>query len=265
MFASSRTSPPPPPHWSTHSMFRALRSVIFLAFGFTAGVLYGAVALLFFWAPRDFLWSLVTRYCRLTLWAGEFFCGLKVVAEGQENLPDTASVIMIKHSSALETYGHVPFFPMSTWVVKREILWIPFFGWALKGIFRPIAIDRGSGQRAVRQVIRQGKEKLAAGVWVSVFPEGTRMAPGETRPYGISGAALAKEAGVMIVPVAHNAVDFWQRRELTKRPGTVRFCIGPPINPATQSARETNLLVQAWIENKMREISRAYRSKDMNT
>jgi 1-acyl-sn-glycerol-3-phosphate acyltransferase len=169
---------------------------------------------------------------------------------------------MLKHSSALETYGHVPFFPRTSWVVKRELYWIPVVGWALKLIFRPIAIDRAVGGRAVKQVIQQGKERLADGVWVSVFPEGTRVPPGETRKYGISGAALAHEAGVMIVPVAHNAADFWQRRELSKRPGTVRFCIGPPIDASTQSPKETNLIVQEWIENKMREISSGYQDQD---
>ncbi len=250
---------PRQPHcWRVRRMFRALRSTIFIVFVFVTGVLVAAVALLFFWAPKDFLWTFVDRYCRLSLWAGDFFCGLKVAAEGQENLPDTASVIMLKHSSALETYGHVPFFPRTSWVIKRELYWIPVFGWALKLVFRPIAIDRGVGRRAVKQVIQQGKEKLAEGVWVSVFPEGTRVPPGETRKYGISGAALAHEAGVMIVPVAHNASDFWQRRELSKRPGTVRFCIGPPIDASAQSPKETNLIVQAWIENKMREISSGY-------
>ena len=242
-------------------MFRATRSLTFVVFSFATGILYGAVVLPLFWAPRDFLWGFVTNYCRLLLWGGDFFCGLKLVVEGQENLPDTASVIMIKHSSALETYGHVPFFPRTTWVIKREVLWIPFFGSALKFIFRPIAIDRRLGRQAVKQVIRQGKVKLAEGTWVTVFPEGSRMPPGETRKYGISGAALAKEAGVKIVPVAHNAVDFWRRRELTKRPGTVRFCIGPAIDASSQSPKETNLLVQAWIENKMGEISSAYRDK----
>lgn len=239
-------------------MIRAFRSVIFIVFVFVMGVFFAAVALLFFWAPKAFLWRFVDRYCRLSLWAGDFFCGLRVVAEGQENLPDTPSVIMLKHSSALETYGHVPFFPRTSWVLKRELYWIPVFGWALKLIFRPIAIDRAVGGRAVKQVIQQGKEKLAEGVWVSVFPEGTRVPPGQTRKYGISGAALAYEAGVMIVPVAHNAADFWQRRELFKRPGTVRFCIGPPIDASAQSPKETNVIVQEWIENKMHEISSGY-------
>jgi 1-acyl-sn-glycerol-3-phosphate acyltransferase len=242
-------------------VFAALRSVVLVVFVFTLGVLVAAASLPFFWAPREFLWGFIDRYCRLSLWAGEFFCGIKVVAEGLENLPDSPSVIMIKHSSALETYGHIPFFPRTSWVLKRELFWMPVVGWALKYVFKPIAIDRKLGNAAVKQVIRQGKKKLAEGTWVTVFPEGTRMAPGETRKYGVSGAALAKEAGVMIVPVAHNAADFWQRRELTKRPGTVRFCIGPPIDASTQSPRETNLIVQEWIENKMGEISSGYQNR----
>lgn len=243
-------------------MFAALRSVVLVVFVFTTGVLVAAASLPFFWAPQEFLWGFINRYARLSLWAGNFFCGIKVVAEGLENLPDSPSVIMIKHSSALETYGHIPFFPRTSWVLKQELFWVPVVGWALKYVFKPIAIDRKLGSTAVKQVIRQGKKKLAEGTWVTVFPEGTRMAPGETRKYGISGAALAKEAGVMIVPVAHNAADFWQRRELRKRPGTVRFCIGPPIDASTQSPKETNLIVQEWIENKMGEISSGYQNRE---
>jgi len=242
-------------------MLRTLRSTVFVVLGFAFGVIYAAGALLCFWAPRDFLWGFVTSYCRLALWLGETLCGLKVVAEGREHLPEGPCVLMIKHSSALETYGHVPFFPRTSWVLKKEMFWIPVFGWALKILFKPIAIDRKRGGSAVKQVIEQGKEKLSQGTWVTVFPEGTRMAPGETRKYGISGAALAKEAGVLIVPVAHNAGDFWQRRELTKRPGTVRLCIGPPVDPSTQSPKDTNLIVQEWIEGKMNEISRVYKEK----
>jgi len=245
-------------------VFAALRSVVLVVFVFTTGVLVAAASLPFFWAPRDFLWGFINRYSRLSLWAGEFFCGIKVVAEGLENLPKSPSVIMIKHSSALETYGHIPFFPRTSWVLKRELFWMPVVGWALKYVFKPIAIDRKLGSTAVKQVIRQGKKKLAEGTWVTVFPEGTRMAPGETRKYGVSGAALAREAGVMIVPVAHNAADFWQRRELRKRPGTVRFCIGPPIDASTQSPRETNLIVQEWIETKMGEISSGYQNRKVD-
>ena len=240
-------------------MIRWLRSLLFLTFGFVSICLFATFALLVFWAPRSFLWGIVVTYCRLTLWAGDFFCGMKVVVEGAENLPDRPSVIMIKHTTTLETYGHVPMFPRTAWVLKREIIWMPVFGWVIGLLFRPIAIRRSARSAAVRQVIEQGKQKLAEGTWVTIFPEGTRMPPGETRRYGVSGAALAKEANVPIVPVAHNAGDLWRRREFTKRPGTVRFVIGPPISAQGRSPRDTNLIVQDWIEGKMREISSAYR------
>jgi 1-acyl-sn-glycerol-3-phosphate acyltransferase len=235
-----------------------LRSALFLAFSFTSILVFAVFALLVFWAPQSFLWNIVVTYCRLALWAGEFFCGMKVVVEGRENLPDEASVIMIKHTTTLETYGHVPMFPRTAWVLKREIIWMPIFGWVIGLLFRPIAIRRSARSAAVKQVISQGKEKLRKGVWVTIFPEGTRMPPGETRRYGVSGAALAQEANVPIVPVAHNAGDVWPRLSFVKRPGTVRFVIGPPISAQGRPARETNLAVQEWIEGKMREISAAY-------
>ena len=125
---------------------------------------------------------------------------------------------------------------------------------------RPIAIDRGAGRTAVTQVIEQGKERLADGIWITIFPEGTRMPAGETRKYGVSGAALAKEAQCPILPVAHNAGDFWPRRGLKKEPGHIRFCIGPTIDPGERDPRDTNLVVQDWIETKMREISSSYRT-----
>lgn len=237
------------------------RSLLFLTFGFLTVVIYAVVVMLMFWAPKSWLHALVVNYCNLTLWAGDFFCGMKVVVEGRENIPDEPSVIMIKHTTALETYGHVPFFPATAWVVKRELTWAPIFGWAIGLVLEPIAIKRSARSNAVKQVIRQGKEKLANGVWVTIFPEGTRMPPGETRKYGVSGAALAQAANVMIVPVAHNAGDCWPRLVFTKRPGVVRFCIGPPISAQGRPPRETNLVVQEWIENKMLEISTTYQDK----
>lgn len=240
-------------------MIRWFRSLLFLSFSFLSVAVYATFIVLIFWAPQSWLWAVVVNYCKLALWAGDFFCGMKVVVEGRGNIPDEASVIMIKHTTTLETYGHVPIFPRTAWVVKRELIWAPIFGWVIGLLLQPIAIKRSSGRSAVKQVISQGREKLAKGVWVTVFPEGTRVPPGETRKYGVSGAALAKEANVLIVPVAHNAGDLWRRLEFTKRPGTVRFCIGPPINPQGRPPKETNLVVQDWIESKMREISSEYR------
>ncbi len=235
-----------------------LRSAAYIAFGFTTAFGVSVILILMFWAPKDWRQRVLVGFCNMLLRVGDIMCGMKVVVEGRENLPDTPSVIMIKHTSTLETYGHVPMFPRTSWVVKRELIWTPFVGWAIALVLDPIAINRGQGRSAVKQVIDQGKERLASGNWVTIYPEGTRVQPGETRKYGISGAALAHEAGVPIVPVAHNAGDFWRRREFIKRPGTVRFVIGPPIDASTQPPKETNLIVQDWIESKMREISRFY-------
>ncbi len=238
-----------------------IRSLLFTSFLFVTALMGGFVVLVSFWAPDRWLWWVTLSWCRLSVWAGEFFCDMKVVVEGEENIPDEPSVLMIKHTTALETYWQVTAFPRTTWVIKREILWIPLFGWAVALLLDPIAIDRSSGRRAVRQVIEKGKVKLEEGTWVTVFPEGTRMPPGETRRYGISGAALAEAAGAKIVPVAHNAGDLWQRRGFIKRPGTVRFVIGPPIDASTQTPKETNVLVQNWVEATMQEISVVYRDR----
>lgn len=239
-------------------MIRWLRSLLLIVIGYAVAVVVSVLMILLFWAPASWRRFLLVAFCRFALWAGDAICGMKVVVEGAENIPDSPSVIMIKHTTILETYGHVPMFPPTAWVVKRELLWAPFFGWAIGLVLHPIAINRGRGRSAVKQVITQGKQRLAAGVWVTIFPEGTRVPPGETRKYGISGAVLAQEAGVQIVPVAHNAGDCWRPREFSMRPGLVRFCIGPPIDASAQSPKETNVIVQNWIEGKMREISSAY-------
>ena len=239
-------------------MIQWLRSVLFYIIGGSTVVGICLVLIFMFWAPRSWAAAVCKGYCGFLLWAGGVICGMKVVVEGQENIPDEASVIMIKHTTTLETYGHVSMFPRTSWVVKREILWAPIIGWAMGLVLQPIAIKRSAGASSVKQVIRQGKERLANGIWVTIFPEGTRVPPGETRKYGVSGAALAKEANVMIVPVAHNAGDYWQRREFAKRPGTVHFCIGPPISAEGRPPKETNLVVQDWIETKMGEISSEY-------
>jgi 1-acyl-sn-glycerol-3-phosphate acyltransferase len=188
---------------------------------------------------------------------GRLICGLEWVVEGQENLPPGPSVIYIKHSSIFEPYAQIGIFPRQAWVVKRELRWVPVIGWGVAAL-RCIAIDRGAGAKAVKQVIRQGKARLSEGIWVTIFPEGTRVPPGESRRYGISGAALARDAGCLIVPVAHNARDFFPRSGLPERPGRIRICIGPPIDPSDHHPKETNRIAQAWIESKMAEISAGY-------
>jgi len=235
-----------------------LRSLVF-QFYFYASVTIASMSIFFMWPFPFMVRSAIARnWGKSMLWVGRFVCGLDYVIEGRENIPAEPSIIMIKHTTVFETYTQLAVFPPQTWVVKRELQWIPLFGWGLAAM-RPIAIDRSAGHTAVRQVIEQGRKLLADGIWITIFPEGTRMSSGQTRKYGVSGAALAKEVQCPIVPVAHNAGDLWPRRGLKKRPGLIRFCIGPPVEPADRPPKETNMIVQDWIESKMKEISVFYK------
>ena len=210
--------------------------------------------------PYPFRFAIARAWSKGMLWMGRLTCGLDWVLEGEENLPPGANVLYIKHSSIFEAYSHIGIFPRQTWVVKKELLMVPVMGWGMAAL-KCIAINRGAGGQAVKQVITLGKKRLAEGIWVSIFPEGTRMEPGKTRRYGVSGAALAKEAGCLIVPVAHNARDFFPRTGLPDRPGRIRFCVGPPIDPSAQDPKETNLIAQDWIESKMSDISEGYKNQ----
>ena len=235
-----------------------LLRVLFLVLYFVLTVVPVAAALILLWPfPHRVRFGIARAWSRGMLWAGRLICGLDWVVEGEENLPTDPSVIYMKHSSLFETYAQIGVFPPHAWVVKEELRWAPVIGWGVSAM-KSIAIDRRGGGKAVKQVVRQGKARLAEGIWVTIFPEGTRMPPGETRRYGISGAALAREAGCLIVPVAHNARDFFPRNGLPERPGRIRICIGPAVDPSTQGPKETNEIAQAWIESKMAEISEGY-------
>jgi len=243
------------------SQIMFLLRVLFLVLYFVLTVVPLVVALVLLWPfPHRIRFGITRAWSRGMLWAGRLICGLDWVVEGEENLPTDPSVIYMKHSSLFETYAQIGVFPPHAWVVKEELRWAPVIGWGVSAM-KSIAIDRRGGGKAVKQVVRQGKVRLAEGIWVTIFPEGTRMPPGETRRYGISGAALAREAGCLIVPVAHNARDFFPRSGLPERPGRIRICIGPPVDPSAQDPKDTNKIAQAWIETKMAEISEGYRDR----
>jgi 1-acyl-sn-glycerol-3-phosphate acyltransferase len=203
--------------------------------------------------PRRF--ALVRAYAVSVLTVLRWLCALDYRVEGAP-LPEGCHVAFWKHSSTWETIAMMAVLPRQVWVLKRELLWIPFVGFGLR-LLHSIAIDRKAGHAAVAQVIEQGKERLAEGDWVIVFPEGTRMRAGETRRYGVSGTLLAAETNRLIVPVAHNSGSFWPRRGLMKKPGTVRVVIGAPVAPAGREVREVNEEIQAWIEATVRELGPA--------
>lgn len=239
-----------------------LRSLLFTAILFLSVIPYAFVAMLMVIVAGSRALLVARAWARLNLWLLHRLCGLDYRVEGREHIPERRCVVYWKHSSAWETIAQLLIFPEAqSWVLKRELLWVPIFGWALYAL-RPIAINRGAGRSAVQQVLRQGAERLAAGRWVMIFPEGTRMPAGRTRRYGLSGALLAAENGVSVLPVAHNAGDFWPRRGLRKRPGTILVRIGPPIPAAGRDPEAINAEAQNWIETQMREISAVYREAE---
>ena len=181
-------------------------------------------------------------------------CQLNYSVERTEPLPTRAAVVLSKHQSAWETIAFQLIFPPQAWVLKRELLWIPFFGWGLAAS-RPVAINRSSGARALEEVVRQGKKRLSEGRWVIVFPEGTRMRPGEHGRYNPGGALLATRAGAPVVPVAHNAGEFWPKRGFLKHPGTIRVSIGPVIETQGKRAKEVSTQAELWIEESMSRIT----------
>jgi 1-acyl-sn-glycerol-3-phosphate acyltransferase len=138
-------------------------------------------------------------------------------------------------------------------VLKRELLWIPFFGWGLASL-SPIAIDRKAGRKALSQVVEQGKDRLAMGAWVVVFPEGTRVASGYLKKFGIGGARLAKETGYPVIPVAHDAGQYWPKKGFLKRPGVIKMVVGPKMDVSTLSAAELNNTLFDWMQQQMTQL-----------
>ena len=224
-----------------------LRSLLFTTYMMVSACLFGGLMGLCFWLPHRSQYAIARSWARLLLWMLERLCGLRFIVSGRENIPAGNHVVMCNHTSAWETVAQFLLFPPQVWVLKRELLWIPLVGWGLRRL-RPIAINRGAGHRAVGQVIEQGKERLAEGLWVIIFPEGTRVRAGQAKKYGVSGALLATAAGRLVVPVAHNAGEFWPRRGFLKKAGTIQVVIGKPIDAAGKDPRVLNDEVRGAIE-----------------
>ena len=222
-------------------------SILFTLLLFFSVPFYGAVALLTAPLPRSCTYAVAVAWVDSMFWLLRVLCRLDYVVEGREQLPARSSIVLLKHSSTWETLAQIKLFPRQTWVLKRELMWVPILGWVL-WLLKPIAIDRRGGGVAVQQVLGQGRARLAEGNWVVVFPEGTRMPAGQTRRYGMSGVLLAQAEGLPVVPVTHNAGYFWPRRGWLKKPGTIRIVIGSPIETTGVEPRAVNERAQQWIE-----------------
>ncbi len=231
-----------------------LRSIVFLLGALVITSIFGVLVPASRVAGRDPPFDVASFYARVMLAWVEASLGIRYEVRGWENVPKTPSVILAKHQSAWETLFLEARFPPQCWVVKKELLWLPFVGWGLMAI-RCIAIDRSSGKAARDQIVEQGRERLAEGHWVTIFPEGTRIAPGKRGRYGIGGALVATRTGTPILPIAHNAGEVWGRYAFRKKAGVVTVVIGPPIETKGRDVLSVNSEVESWIEGQMKVIS----------
>src|SRR3546814_560276 len=198
----------------------------------------------------------VQNWCRCAVWLGKTLVGLRYEVHGAENVPARPCVILAKHQSTWETFFLSAYFEPLTQVLKRELLRVPFFGWAIM-LLKPIAIDRDNPKAALRQVAKQGHERLEQGAWVLIFPEGTRVPVGEQGKFSRSGAALAVNAGLPVLPIAHNAGMFWPKAGWGKRPGTIPVVIGPAMFADSESPRdiaELNQRAEDWINAQVSQL-----------
>lgn len=204
--------------------------------------------------PVAFRIAIIKGWIKLNLGWIKLTCGLGYQVEGLENIPAEGFIVMSKHSSTWETIALQKFFRPMVWVVKKELTYIPFFGWGLKAL-NAIAIDRGTGRKAIKQLIEQGRQRMDEGRIVMLFPEGTRVMPGQHKPFKMGGAILAEKTGYSILPVAHNAGEYWPRHSWIKWPGTIKVVIGKPIDPAGKKPDEIIKLVEQWIVETGEQIS----------
>lgn len=211
-------------------MMLYIRSLLFTSLLFITVPFFATALLLFFWLPYDKRYPLVTAWQRSMIWLADKICGIRYEIKGWENMPKQPCIIASNHQSTWETLAFSVIFPNVCFVLKKDLLFIPFFGWGLK-LWQPIAIDRSKRGGVMEQVISQGCERLALGRSIVIFPEGRRMPADQPGQFRSGAAALAKASGAPLVPVCHNAGKFWPRRGWLKRPGTITVHIGKPIYP----------------------------------
>ena len=199
---------------------------------------------------------IIEWWTRAAVWLTKTIVGVNYEVIGRENIPDQPGVILANHQSTWETFFLPQLFRPQTQLIKKELLYVPFFGWAF-ALAKPIAIDRSKARDSLQQLTRIGGQRLADGIWILVFPEGTRKEPGEQVKFSRGGAALACANNAPIVPIAHNAGEYWPKQGWSKKPGTIKVMIGPPIYPAGSDPRAivaANKQAEAWINSALQSL-----------
>lgn len=238
-----------------------LRSFLFSVYLITATIFTATLCILLVPFPYTWRYACINVYAKSVIRTLEFLCGMTYSIEGRENIPTSPAIIFCKHQSTWETFVLQIIFPKISFVFKNELLWIPFFGWGL-ATMKPIAIKRGSGKKAVNQLVRGGIRRLKEGICVVIFPEGTRTKASGPGRYRIGGAVLAAESGYPVIPVAHHAGEFWPRKSFVKTPGKITVRIGPAISTTGKTPEAILQECKDWIEAQMPEITQGpYQNK----
>lgn len=193
---------------------------------------------------------IASGWAHYMMWWLALTCNLRFAVKGREHLPNRPSIILAKHQSAWETIAFQTIFPPQIWVMKKSLMLIPFMGWAFWAL-DAIPIDRSAGREALKKLVANGKDRLARGLWVVIFPEGTRIAPDTRGKYHIGGAWLASHTQTQVVPVAHNAGRYWRKNSILKYPGVIQVVIGPAIETRGLKSDAVNKRVEDWIEAEM--------------
>lgn len=217
-------------------------------------IFFSLLGIIIYPLPANIHYQIMRQYAVLNINILKYLCGVSYKVEGLENIPKSTSIIFSNHQSTWETMALQAFFPAHSFIVKRELLWLPFFGWGLASM-RPVAINRGTGRKAISQLLSKGKNLLDSGRWLAIFPEGTRVSPGQHKRYKIGGALLAAESGYQVVPVAHNAGEFWPKRGFVKKSGIIKLVIGPTIKSEGRKAEEILAEAESWIRSTSTKIS----------
>jgi len=234
-------------------MIQIIRSALFTVIMTVATCLWVIPCIIARLFPYHICFAIVSSWCTFNVTCARVICGIRYEITGLENIPDQPCVIMSNHQSTWETLAYPSIFPTLTWVIKKELLFVPFFGWGIAST-QPIALNRQQGKRALKQLVKDGREKLQLGRYILIFPEGTRIPYGEARPLKAGGFMLAKQAKVNILPVAHDSGRLWPRRGFLKTPGTIHLTIGPVINTSDITSDQCRQRYAQWLKTAVREI-----------
>lgn len=206
--------------------------------------------------PFRMCFSFVSSWCAFNVFWLKITCGIDYEVTGLENIPDKPCIIMSNHQSTWETLAFPGIFPTLAWVIKKELLYLPLFGWGIASV-QPIALDRKKGKKAIQQLVNDGKKKLSLGRFILLFPEGTRIPYDEQRTLKVGGFVLAKQAQADILPVAHDSGRLWPRKQFLKKSGTIQVRIGKPISSANKSADELRAEYSDWLQSTRTELRRS--------